>query len=103
MAAQEILVLLVAVRARLPQQKTDEKSSVFFVEVKPHPLSLRDIPLKGNMPLSASLKAGGSVAPVLRTLAHSATRLQAPYRTLIVVSASAKGPGSTSDFRRLPL
>ena len=75
MAAQEILVLLVAVRARLPQQK-NRQSAGFFIEVGSHPLSLCDIPLEGDMPLSASQKTGGSVAPVLRTLALFATALQ---------------------------
>ncbi|MBO7584703.1 MAG: hypothetical protein J6T09_03440, partial [Bacteroidales bacterium] len=51
----------------------------FFVEY-PHPLSLRDVPLEGNMPASAAQKPGGFVAQCLRHFAHFATALKRPFR-----------------------
>ena len=47
----------------------------FFVEVFPHPLSLRDIPLEGDMPLAAFAAPGwlhGSCPSDTRTLRHGA-------------------------------
>ncbi len=45
-----------------------------------HPLSLRDVPLEGNMPGSAAQNPGGCVAQCLRHFAHSATALMRPVR-----------------------